>query len=75
MKAEYTVIYYPDGDGWGAEVPDLSGCFTCGDSLDEVRGLVKEAIETWIRGRIDEGRNIPKPSRMAETVIIDVAVA
>lgn len=72
MKTGYMVMYFPDGDGWGAEVPDLPGCLTCGDTLDQVREGIKEAIQGWIEVAREDGDLIPEPSRIIETVCVEI---
>ncbi len=72
MTAGYMVIYFPDGDGWGAEVPDLPGCLTCGDTLEEVREGIKEAIQGWIDVAREDGDPIPEPRRIVETINIEI---
>lgn len=38
------VIHAADEGGYWAEIPALPGCFTQGDTLDEVRERVREAV-------------------------------
>lgn len=47
---------------FGAEAPDLPGCFSAGDTLEEAFANVKEAIYLWIEAMLDSGRPIPRPS-------------
>jgi predicted RNase H-like HicB family nuclease len=72
LKTGYAVIYFPDCDGWGAEVPDLPGCVTCGATLDEVRVRIKEAIQGWIEVAQEDGDPIPEPSRIIETMNLEI---
>lgn len=51
---------------YGVVVPDLPGCFSAGDTLDEAFEMAKEAIEGWIECVMDDGEEIPKPSTMEE---------
>jgi predicted RNase H-like HicB family nuclease len=46
---------------WGVVVPDLPGCFSAGDTLDEAYANAKEAIEAWINTALDNGDAIPRP--------------
>lgn len=50
MKAlEFSVVILEDEEGgYVAYVPELPGCHTQGDSLDEVIKNVKEAIELYL---------------------------
>ena len=46
MKKSFTVIIEKDENGtYMAEVPDLKGCYTQGDSVEEVMKNIKEVIE------------------------------
>lgn len=38
----------PDAGGYSAEVPALPGCYTEGETLDEVRANLREAVEGWL---------------------------
>lgn len=51
-----------ESTAWGVVVPDLPGCFSAGDSLDEAMAGVEEAAAAWIDAALDEGRSIPVPS-------------
>lgn len=55
-----------DSHAFGVVVPDLPGCFSAGDTLDEAIDMAKEAIEGWIECSFDDGLEIPKPSTLAE---------
>lgn len=46
MKRRYPVILHTDnGVRYGVTVPDVPGCFTVGESLDEALASVQEAVE------------------------------
>lgn len=47
---------------FGVIVPDLSGCFSAGDTLDEAIDNAKEAITLHIDGLLDDNETIPAPS-------------
>ena len=51
---------------YGVVVPDLPGCFSAGDTLDEAIVNTKEAIELWIESVIEDGGSIPEPSPIAK---------
>ena len=50
---------------FGVVVPDLPGCFSAGDTLDEAMANVEEAVASWIDATLDAGRSIPPPSQLA----------
>jgi predicted RNase H-like HicB family nuclease len=52
------------GHAYGVVVPDLPGCFSAGDTLDEALTNAQEAILLHIEGLLDDGNPIPKPSEV-----------
>jgi predicted RNase H-like HicB family nuclease len=46
---------------YGVVVPDLPGCFSAGDSLDEALSNSKEAILLHLEGLMDERLEVPAP--------------
>ena len=60
----YPVAIEPGSDAtaWGVVVPDLPGCFSAGDTLEDAMIQAEEAIALWIEVAIDEGKDIPVPS-------------
>ena len=50
----YWARFFKEADGaYSADVPDLPGCLTCGDSIEEAyRYLVDEAIPLWLEGQV-----------------------
>lgn len=68
---EYVVIYEPGAEGeenWGAYVPDLPGCITTGETLEEVRRHIREALQLHLEGLKAEGMPVPEPSTQVERV-------
>lgn len=59
---EYVVIYEKGGSSYGAYVPDLPGCITVGETLEETQMLIQEAIEFHIEGLQEDGDDVPQPS-------------
>ncbi len=49
---------------FGVVVPDLPGCFSAGDTLDEAISNGEEAVSVWIDTALDTGDAIPAPSSM-----------
>jgi predicted RNase H-like HicB family nuclease len=52
---------------FGVVVPDLPGCFSAGDTLDEAIAGAEEAVAAWIDATLDAGGAIPAPSSL-ETI-------
>lgn len=51
-----------DGGGFLAEVPDLPGCMSDGETREEALGNVADAILSWVAAARELGHAIPKPS-------------
>ncbi len=51
-----TALVYPEPDagGYSAEIPALPGCYTQGESLEEVRANLREAAEGWLSSAHDQ---------------------
>jgi len=59
-----------DGTIW-AKVPDLDGCFSCGDTIDEAKENIKDAIALYLEDLKEDGKSIPEPTILkAELVAI-----
>jgi predicted RNase H-like HicB family nuclease len=69
----YTVIYEQGPTSWGAYVPDLPGVISVGDSRNEVRRLIQEAIEFHVEGMREEGIAISPPSSFAGVIEVNSA--
>jgi predicted RNase H-like HicB family nuclease len=61
---KYPIAIEPGNDdkhAFSMVVPDLPGCFSAGDIIDEAIVNAKEAIELWLEIVIDDGGTIPEP--------------
>ncbi len=50
---------------FGVVLPDLPGCFSAGDTLDEAIAGAEEAAAIWIDATLDAGKAIPPPTPLA----------
>ncbi|MBI3652293.1 MAG: type II toxin-antitoxin system HicB family antitoxin [Acidobacteria bacterium] len=70
---EYVVIYEQGKAGeenWGAYVPDLPGCISTGETLEEAQHNIREAIHLHLEGLKAEGLPIPEPTTQVDKVSI-----
>lgn len=51
------IVHEAEEGGYWAEVPDLPGCYTEADTLDELRDMLKEAIECYLDDDSEPLRN------------------
>ena len=49
-------------EAFGVVVPDLPGCFSAGDTMEEAMAKTEEAIAAWVETALDAGQAIPRPS-------------
>lgn len=65
---KFTIAIEPGDDehAFGVVVPDLPGCFSAGDTLDEAFANAQEAIQLWLETVIEEGADIPVMRPIAE---------
>jgi antitoxin HicB len=63
---EYPVTVRPlsddDGGGFLAEVPDLPGCASDGETEAEALANARDAIVSWIEAAEEDGRTVPEPT-------------
>jgi predicted RNase H-like HicB family nuclease len=68
MKLRYPIAIEPGDDthAFGVIVPDLPGCYSAGDTLDEAVENSREAIALWIETVLDDNGKIPAPGLLAD---------
>ncbi len=70
VKYKYTVIVEKDEDGmYIAYCPALQGCYTQGETYEEVMKNIREAIELHIEARKEVGEEIPIEMAIEEVEI------
>ena len=61
MKAyTFRAIIEPDEDGYHGYVPALPGCHTCGDTIEETKENLREALTLFMASLLDDGEPIPE---------------
>ncbi len=71
----YRVIVEPDENNtFHAFVPALPGCHTWGETFDEARRNVRDAIDAYLRSLKSDGESIPEDNgvEILETVTAPV---
>jgi predicted RNase H-like HicB family nuclease len=68
LNAPYVRMLIPDSEegGYIAEVLELPGCVTDGETPQEALRNLEEAMTGWIRASLDHGKPIPEPVGMKE---------
>lgn len=73
MRYRFTVIVEKDQDGYFAYCPQLQGCYTQGDTYEEVIENIRDAIRLHIEDRIESGEPIEQ-SEFLSVATMEIAV-
>jgi predicted RNase H-like HicB family nuclease len=63
---KYPLIIHYDNTAYGVTVPDIPGCISAGDSLDQAMLNIEEAINGHLTILAEDGSIIPKASSLDE---------
>ncbi len=69
----FSVIVEKDEDGYFAKCNELQGCYTQGDTYEEVIENIKDAIALHVEDKIESGEEIYQ-SRNVSLTMMDLAV-
>ena len=58
----FAVVIEEGPDNYSAYSPDLPGCVTTGQTVDEVKRNMREAISGYLQSMRDAGEPIPEPT-------------
>ena len=73
MSVKYAVIFERAQNNWAAYVPDLPGCMTTGQTLEETKINIREAIQGHLETLRAFGDPVPAPASLAGEVEIVTA--
>jgi predicted RNase H-like HicB family nuclease len=62
MSEYIALIHKETGSAFGASFPDLPGCISLADTLEELRPMIEEALGFHIEGMVEDGDPVPVPS-------------
>jgi len=66
---DFVIVIEKAQDGsFSAFVPDLPGCVSCGDTPEEARRLIGEAVKLHIESLRLHGEPVPPPAATVHTV-------
>ncbi len=68
MNLPYRVEVIPDEEegGYAFRVPELPGCLTASQTLEEGFHLLEDAKKAWISACLEDGISIPEPARLED---------
>ncbi|MCM1023836.1 MAG: type II toxin-antitoxin system HicB family antitoxin [Prevotella sp.] len=65
-KLIYPACFYPDEGGYVVIIPDLPGCMTQGNTLDEAVEMAIDAASGWVLDELEDGKKPPKSSELSD---------
>ena len=66
----YTAVFERGSDGYYVFFPDLLGCISAGDTMQDAAGNAEVALALHISGMIDDGEMLPVPTS-PENITLD----
>jgi antitoxin HicB len=71
----YTAVFEPaDEGGFVVTVPALAGLVTEGDTLEEARAMVKDAVRGYLESLMKHGEEIPVEPSPATVESVEIAL-
>lgn len=64
----YAIVIEGEPGNYSAYVPDLPGCVAVGDTLEETRQEMQEAIRFHLEGLREDHLPIPEPTSLVDYV-------
>ena len=68
MKLPYRIELIPDTDegGFVATFPDLPGCLSSGETVEDAYRSAEDAKREWLASALEEGISIPEPGSVED---------
>ncbi len=68
MSLPYKIELYPDIEegGYAVACPELPGCLSCGETIEECIESIEDAKLAWITASLEDGYPIPEPTKIDE---------
>ena len=66
MTNYIAIVHKEAKSDFGVSFPDFHGCITAGKNIDEAKDMAQEALSLHIQGMLEDGDQLPVPSRLEE---------
>ena len=66
LKKPYKIEVIPDMEegGYAISCPELPGCISCGDTIEEAMRNIEDAKIAWLNAALEDGIVIPEPETL-----------
>ena len=71
MKKTFLVVYEKGKRNYSGFAPDVPGCGSLGNTLDEIRANLHEALQLYIDTSVELGYALPEPTTNKVTLPIE----
>ena len=62
MPYHMEIVEDTEEGGYAAYFPDLPGCITCADTIEELMDMAEDAKRVWFEATIEDGLEINEPT-------------
>ena len=66
MKHVYPAVFTPEDGGYSVNFPDLEGCYTSGDDLQDAIYMAQDVLSFTLFDYEKEGKEIPSASKLSD---------
>lgn len=71
MTDKYLIVIEQASDGsYSAYLPDVPGCVSCGDTVEEVKAMIQEALDFHLKGMRSAGLPVPMPISISDYISV-----
>ena len=71
MLKVYPAVFHFEDDSYWVSFPDLDGCYSDGDTLEEALENAQEALSLHLSALLDEGQSLPSASDLSALKVDD----
>ena len=66
LNKPYKIELIPDMEegGYAVSCPELPGCISCGDTIEEAMANIEDAKAAWLNVALEDGMAIPEPENL-----------
>ena len=62
MIRVYPAIFHEEDEGYWVEFPDLIGCQSSGETIEDAAEMAQEALGLYLASLMEDGSELPKPT-------------